>query len=96
MGKYPPPEMIHEGIVSSFIQTNRDLHQQNFDVKFSGSTCTSVFVIGKKVYCANVGDSRTILVRVPDLNTKFSEFRENANDSNNSKLDEETKECKFS
>ena len=33
------------------------------DVRFSGSTCTSMITYGRKVYCANVGDSRTILIR---------------------------------
>ena len=33
------------------------------DVRFSGSTCTSILTYGRKVYCANVGDSRTVLIR---------------------------------
>ena len=32
------------------------------DVRFSGSTCTSVITYGRKLYCANVGDSRTIII----------------------------------
>jgi serine/threonine protein phosphatase PrpC len=28
----------------------------------SGSTCVSVIIIGNKAYCANVGDSRAILI----------------------------------
>lgn len=28
----------------------------------SGSTCVSVVIVGNKVYCANVGDSRAILI----------------------------------
>ena len=33
------------------------------DVRFSGSTCTSMITYGRKVYCANVGDSRTVCIR---------------------------------
>ena len=29
----------------------------------SGSTCTSVFIYSRKIYCANVGNSKTILIR---------------------------------
>ena len=38
------------------------------DVRFSGSTCTSMITYGRKVYCANVGDSRTILIRASPEN----------------------------
>jgi len=30
---------------------------------FSGSTCVSVMTIGRKLYVANVGDSRGILIK---------------------------------
>ena len=33
------------------------------DARYSGSTCTSVLMYGNKLYIANIGDSRTILVR---------------------------------
>mmetsp|Transcript_11778 Transcript_11778/g.8208 ORF Transcript_11778/g.8208 Transcript_11778/m.8208 type:complete len:80 (-) Transcript_11778:403-642(-) len=33
------------------------------DVRFSGSTCTSVLTYGRKLYIANVGDSRSTIVR---------------------------------
>ena len=33
------------------------------DVRFSGSTCTSVITYGRKLYCANVGDSRSIIIK---------------------------------
>ena len=32
-------------------------------MRFSGSTCTSLLVLGRKLYIANVGDSRSILVK---------------------------------
>jgi len=33
------------------------------NLRFSGSTCVSVLIVGTKVFCANVGDSRAVLVR---------------------------------
>jgi serine/threonine protein phosphatase PrpC len=30
---------------------------------FSGSTCVTVLIVGNKVFCANVGDSRAVLAR---------------------------------
>ena len=46
------------------------------DVRFSGSTCTSMISYGRKVYCANVGDSRTILIKAAPNTTdgKFTRF----------------------
>ena len=35
----------------------------NLNLRFSGSTCVSVLIIGDKLFCANVGDSRAILVK---------------------------------
>lgn len=33
------------------------------DVRFSGSTCVSLLTYGRKLYVANVGDSRAIMVQ---------------------------------
>ena len=32
------------------------------DTRYSGSTCVSVLTMGRKLYLANVGDSRAILI----------------------------------
>ena len=42
---------------------NTEIYKKVHNVRLSGSTCTSVFIYGQKVYCANVGNSRTILIR---------------------------------
>ena len=47
----------------TFEDANKEVYSMVSDVRFSGSTCTSIITYGKKVYCANVGDSRTILIR---------------------------------
>ena len=35
----------------------------NMDIRFSGSTCVSMITLGQKLFCANVGDSRGIVVK---------------------------------
>lgn len=47
----------------AFADTNREVYAMVSDVRFSGSTCVSVLTYGKKVYVANVGDSRAIVIR---------------------------------
>ena len=49
-------------LINIFLKSDEALYKQNFDVNFSGTTCVLVIQIGKKLICANVGDSRAILV----------------------------------
>lgn len=39
------------------------------DVRFSGSTCVSILTYGKRIFVANVGDSRAILISSLDGNS---------------------------
>lgn len=55
--------MVHDNLTKAFADTNAEVYKMVSDVRFSGSTCTSMITYGRKVYCANVGDSRTILIR---------------------------------
>mmetsp|Transcript_14948 Transcript_14948/g.14540 ORF Transcript_14948/g.14540 Transcript_14948/m.14540 type:complete len:80 (-) Transcript_14948:552-791(-) len=48
-------------ITEGFLKTSYDLRRRSFDVNYSGSTVISVMVTGKKLICANVGDSRAVL-----------------------------------
>ena len=41
---------IIDCMVSAFFETNDELHKQPFDVRFSGSTCISVFLIGERIF----------------------------------------------
>jgi len=42
---------------------NSLVEKSGINLRFSGSTCVAVLIVGNKVFCANVGDSRAMLVR---------------------------------
>lgn len=48
----------------SIVQVNEELTKSSLDVAFSGSTLVTVLLHGRKLWCANVGDSRAILARL--------------------------------
>ena len=47
----------------SYAIVNREVCTILSDVRFSGSTCVGVLTYGRKLFIANVGDSRAILVK---------------------------------
>ena len=63
MATYPDFENVQQTLTLAFAETNNEVYKMVSDVRFSGSTCTSILTYGRKVYCANVGDSRTIIIR---------------------------------
>ena len=51
-------------IKRAFKHAERDLEKNSdIDANFSGTTCVMVLQVGEKILCANVGDSRAILVK---------------------------------
>lgn len=38
-----------------------EIIKKRFDTTFSGSTLNAVLILGQKIYCANIGDSRAVL-----------------------------------
>ena len=47
-----------------FRHAERDLEKnEDIDADFSGTTCVMVFQVGERIICANVGDSRAIIVK---------------------------------
>lgn len=54
---------VKDQLLKSFADVGRSLNESRLNLKFSGSTCVSVLIVGTKIFCANVGDSRAILVR---------------------------------
>ena len=67
---------MSENLTRAFADANTEVYRMVSDVRFSGSTCTSMISYGRKVYCANVGDSRTILIKAAPNTTdgKFTKF----------------------
>lgn len=63
MTQYPDFSLVHDTLTKAFAESNNEVLRMAQDVRFSGSTCTSMITYGRRVYCANVGDSRTILIR---------------------------------
>lgn len=55
---------VKEQLNRSFIKVQDTLTRDSkINLRFSGSTCVTVLIVGTKVFCANVGDSRAVLVR---------------------------------
>ena len=59
---------VKEQLDKSFLRVTEGLYKNSgINLRFSGSTCVSVLIVGNKVFCANVGDSRATLARKKDL-----------------------------
>ena len=59
---------MKEQLEKSFIHVTDQLFKSSgINLRFSGSTCVSVLIVGNKVFCANVGDSRATLARRKEL-----------------------------
>lgn len=58
---------VKESLAKSFAFSNQKLYTDSgLDIYFSGSTCVTILIVGNKVFCANVGDSRAVLGRFLD------------------------------
>lgn len=65
---YPLLKKNNFSIIKEIYQkADEELSNQNFNSKFSGTTCVIVFQIGHKLICSNVGDSRAILVYTSEI-----------------------------
>lgn len=52
-----------KALTNTILRTDSELLNCPFDVNFSGSTLNVVFILEKTLWCANVGDSRSIIAR---------------------------------
>ena len=60
---YPNSEIIQKSMKTAFIESQEDVCKMPQDTRYSGSTCVSVMTLGRKLYIANVGDSRGIVIK---------------------------------
>jgi len=65
-----------EAITNCILRTDTELLECPFDVNFSGSTLNVVLIIEKTLWCANVGDSRSIIARQLTEGSKSSTNRQ--------------------
>jgi serine/threonine protein phosphatase PrpC len=55
---------VKEQLNNSFVTVQDSLFRDSkINLRFSGSTCVSILIVGTKVFCSNVGDSRAVLMR---------------------------------
>eukprot|EP00357_Protocruzia_adherens_P032191 CAMPEP_0115046528 /NCGR_PEP_ID=MMETSP0216-20121206/48797_1 /TAXON_ID=223996 /ORGANISM="Protocruzia adherens, Strain Boccale" /LENGTH=581 /DNA_ID=CAMNT_0002429615 /DNA_START=83 /DNA_END=1828 /DNA_ORIENTATION=+ len=59
----PGNDFKSKALVDGMLRTNEELINQSFDTNFSGTTVVSVMLLGNKLWCSNVGDSRAVLAR---------------------------------
>ena len=53
----------HQKIIDIFLETDKQIiDQKRFDISLSGTTCVLVIQLGDHLICANIGDSRAILI----------------------------------
>lgn len=60
---YPDPQFVYKSMKEAFNISQQEVVDMAQDTRYSGSTCVSVMTLGRKLYMANVGDSRGIVIR---------------------------------
>jgi serine/threonine protein phosphatase PrpC len=61
--EYPPSSRVFDALKEAFLTAQQEVVNMPMDTRYSGSTCVSVMTIGKKLFVANVGDSRGIVIK---------------------------------
>lgn len=74
-GQQPDRDIVSSVLTKAFSETNKEVSNSGTDVRFSGSTCVSVLTFGKRIYCANVGDSRAIVIKANNPNSDVSQIQ---------------------
>jgi pSer/pThr/pTyr-binding forkhead associated (FHA) protein len=59
-------KIVTTSLKSSFLKTDQDFINTSTNPQ-NGSTATSALVLGRRLYCANCGDSRTMLCRLTSI-----------------------------
>ena len=65
----------YQKIINIFLETDTEIiTKTKFDVSLSGSTCVLVLQLGEHIICANIGDSRAILIYEENGQNKIFEL----------------------
>lgn len=78
--EYPPSPLVFQSLKEAFDISQQEVCQMQQDTRYSGSTCVSVMTMGRKIYVANVGDSRGITIKAlptPTDEKQQEEFKRN-------------------
>ncbi|MCQ2817457.1 MAG: protein phosphatase 2C domain-containing protein [archaeon] len=62
----------YDMIKSAYKKAEKSLSKNSIDFSLSGTTCVICFIIGKKIICSNVGDSRAIVVSQNNESKNYS------------------------
>jgi serine/threonine protein phosphatase PrpC len=54
---------VTQALSEAMVETSKKLAFSNIEIDFSGTTCVSVLVRDKHIWCANVGDSRAVVAQ---------------------------------
>mmetsp|Transcript_5104 Transcript_5104/g.7774 ORF Transcript_5104/g.7774 Transcript_5104/m.7774 type:complete len:89 (-) Transcript_5104:501-767(-) len=66
--EYPNPAQVYSSLKAAFVISQEEVCNMAQDTRYSGSTCVSVMTLGRKLYIANVGDSRGIVIKAAPNN----------------------------
>ena len=61
--QYPKQQEFEKAINKAFDLMELEIDEMIENGRYSGCTCSSALIYGNKVYIANIGDSRTIMVK---------------------------------
>lgn len=93
--EYPEKGVIPRVLKNAFKRVEKCLSNLAEDIRFSGSTCSSLLLFGRKIYSANLGDSRALLVKKGNDRSKKEEddfdFKQLSRDHNLYDEDEKTR-----
>ena len=65
----------YQEIINIFLEIDTEIiNKSKFDVSLSGSTCVFVLQLGEHIICANIGDSRAILIYEENGQNKIFEL----------------------
>jgi len=61
--EYPASATVFSALREAFHISQDEVKNMPQDTRYSGSTCVSVMTMGRKLFIANVGDSRGIIIK---------------------------------